>query len=86
MAVPESNGSAGATYEPPEAKPAPDKTLHDNLASSKYGDRSLYAYFLKPAGLSGVLIWLAIYAVTAFFDRLPREWASFSRVPIDYRS
>lgn len=76
QAQPEGNGESSnndAPQEPPQVKPAPNNAARENVSRSKYGDWSLYKYFLGPAGTAGVLFWLVTYAVTAAVDRLPRE-------------
>ncbi|KAJ6781210.1 hypothetical protein PWT90_10566 [Aphanocladium album] len=80
-ATPEGDSKeADKTFDPPEVTAAPDNTARDNVAQSKYGDWTLYKYFLQPAGLKNVLLWLLTFAFAALFDRLP---PIFARIWLD---
>lgn len=68
-----SSAAETTSYEPPEAEPAPDNTLRDNLSSKKYGDWTLYRYFLSPAGFYNLAFCTLTIAIAALSDRMPRK-------------
>lgn len=69
----ESSGAEATSYELPEAEPAPDNTLRDSLSSKKYGDWTLYKYFLSPAGFYNLAFCTLTIAIAALSDRMPRK-------------
>lgn len=69
--------SVSTDSDPPQVKATASSSARDNLTNKKYGDFSLYRYFLQPAGLSSVLTWLGIICIAAVAERAPQIYARF---------
>ncbi|KAM3519750.1 hypothetical protein NHJ13051_007282 [Beauveria bassiana] len=59
-------------FEPPQVIPTASSGARDNLSNKKYGDFTLYKYFLRPAGLYCVILWLSSIAIAAVAEKMPR--------------
>ncbi|KAM3453841.1 hypothetical protein MY3296_003502, partial [Beauveria thailandica] len=64
-------------FEPPQVIPTASSSARDNLSNKKYGDFTLYKYFLRPAGLYCVILWLSSIAVAAVSEKMPRIYVRY---------
>ncbi|KAM3534221.1 hypothetical protein MY4038_002461 [Beauveria bassiana] len=64
-------------FEPPQVIPTASSGARDNLSNKKYGDFTLYKYFLRPAGLYCVILWLSSIAIAAVAEKMPRIYVRF---------
>ncbi|KAM3549612.1 hypothetical protein ARSEF4850_008758, partial [Beauveria asiatica] len=64
-------------FEPPQVIPTASSSARDNLSNKKYGDFTLYKYFLRPAGLYCVILWLSSIAIAAVSEKMPRIYVRY---------
>ncbi|KAJ6781856.1 hypothetical protein PWT90_08917 [Aphanocladium album] len=62
-------------WDTPEVTPVEIDPLRDSLTTLKYGDWTIYKYFLKPVGLGSILFWLGTIACASVIDRIPPIFA-----------
>ncbi|KAJ3497677.1 hypothetical protein NLG97_g1716 [Lecanicillium saksenae] len=62
-------------WDTPEVTPLQTDALRDSLTTLKYGDLTIYKYFLRPAGLVNVVFWLATVGTASVIDRIPPIFA-----------
>ncbi|KAJ6783399.1 hypothetical protein PWT90_02209 [Aphanocladium album] len=72
----ESNATSVVSVEPPAVVPATGDEADNQreVASEKYSSFSIYKYFLQPAGIIAVIIWLILNGVAAASERMPNVY------------
>ncbi|KAJ6779521.1 hypothetical protein PWT90_07627 [Aphanocladium album] len=68
-----SGADSVASSEPPVVVPATTDEVDNEreVASQKYSSISIYKYFLQPAGIVAVVIWLVLNGVASASERMP---------------
>lgn len=72
----ESSANSPAFAEPPAVVPASgdDTDIQQETTSKKYSSYSVYKYFLQPAGVVAVIVWLVLNAFASLSERMPNVY------------
>lgn len=71
----ESDHDKEPTWEPPEVVAAPYSALRQSLSTLRYGDWTIYEYFLRHVSFLNVIAWLFTVACASVADRMPPIFA-----------
>lgn len=73
--IPSAYANSVVSFEPPSVQPATNDDVNNKreLIAEGYGSFSVYKYFLRPAGVMTIIIWLIFEGIAAASERLPSE-------------
>ncbi len=69
------NANSVVSLKPPSVQPAIEDDLDNkrDVIAENYSSFSVYKYFLRPAGIVTVIIWLILKGIAAASERLPSK-------------
>ena len=69
------NANSVVSLEPPSVQPATKDDVDNkrDVTAENYSSFSVYRYFLRPAGIATVIIWLILKGIAVASERLPSK-------------